>query len=69
MKNIQSNSVFKVSDLDKDQSFLVCLDKSIDMDALKPLKLSEKDILFVRNLALSDEIAANLALQCRLKTI
>ncbi len=69
IKNIQSNSVFKVSDLDKDQSFLICLDKSIDMDALKPLNLSEKDTLFVRDLALTDETAANLALQCRLKTI
>ncbi len=69
IKNIQSNSVFKVSDLDKDQSFVICLDKSIDMDALKPLNLSEKDILFVRDLALTDETAANLALQCRLKTI
>ncbi len=69
IKNIQSNSVFKVSDFDKDQSFFICLDQSIDMNGLKPLNLSEKDTLFVRDLALTDEIAANLALQCRLKTI
>ncbi len=69
MKNIKSNSVFKVSDPDKDQGFLICLDKSIDIDGLKPLNLSEKDTLFVRDLALTDETAANLALQCRLKTI
>jgi adenine-specific DNA-methyltransferase len=69
MKNIQSNLVYKVSDPDKSQSFLICLDQSIDMDGMKPLNLTEKDTLFVRDLALTDETAANLALQCRLKTI
>ncbi|MGO9021897.1 MAG: site-specific DNA-methyltransferase [Syntrophobacteraceae bacterium] len=69
VKAVSNNTVFRISDPDKGQSFLICLDKSIDMDSLKPLNLDQDKVLFVRDVALNDEMAANLALQCRLKTI
>jgi len=36
---------------------------------LKPLSLKKDDLLICRDIALDDETAANLSLQCRLKTI
>jgi adenine-specific DNA-methyltransferase len=67
--SIQSNTVFKITDPDKDQYFFICLDKSVTLEALDPLNLSDNTVLFVRDIALTDETAANLALQCRLRTI
>ena len=62
-------SVYKVTDPDKEQFFYICLDDKVRLDDLKPLNLT-RDMLFVcRDVALDDETAANLALQCRLRTI
>jgi adenine-specific DNA-methyltransferase len=69
VKETKGLDIFRVTDLDKDQSFLICLDNKLKLSALKPLGL-KKDTLFIcRDAALDDETAANLALQCRLKTI
>ena len=65
----QRNAIYRVTDPDKEQSFYLCLADKLRLDALKPLPLT-RDILFIcRDRALDDEVAANLALQCRLKTI
>jgi len=63
------NMVYRVTDPDKGQSFLICLDEAIHVDNLSALNMSSDDLFVCRDVALQDETAANLALQCRLKTI
>jgi len=60
---------YRVTDPDRDQSFTICLDPHIDLADLSGLNLSTDDIFVCRDVALDDQAAANLALQCRLKTI
>jgi len=60
---------FRVSDPDKEQSFTICLDNAIRLENLSALNLDKDDLFICRDVALDDEAAANLALQCRLKTI
>ncbi len=68
-KNGKGPNVFKVTDSDKEQSFYICLDDKVRLEDVKFLNLT-RDMLFVcRDVALDDETAANLALQCRLRTI
>jgi len=63
------NTIYRVTDLDKEQAFTICLDSTIDLTSLNGLNLSRDDTFVCRDVALDDEAAANLALQCRLKTI
>lgn len=65
----KANSVLRVIDSDRDQSFFICLDDVIEPATLKELELSTDDLLVCRDSAIDDTMAANLALQCRLKTI
>ena len=62
-------SAYRVTDSDRGQSFIICLDDKVKLDAFKPLNLSSEDLFICRDSAITDEAAANLALQCRLKTI
>lgn len=67
---IDTNRIWIVTDPDKDQRFLVCLDDKIVEDSILRYARLDKDTTFIcRDVALNDETAANLALQCRLKTI
>jgi adenine-specific DNA-methyltransferase len=62
-------TVYRVTDEDKEQSFYICLDDKVRLEDVKFLNLT-RDMLFIcRDVALDDETAANLALQCRLRTI
>ena len=61
--------VYEVSDPEKEQSFCISLADRIELGTLRGLELSRDDTFICRNTALDDETAANLALQCRLKTI
>jgi adenine-specific DNA-methyltransferase len=64
-----TNEVWRVTDADRSQSFLICLDDELSVAGANELDLTT-DVLFIcRDTALNDELAANLALQCRLKTI
>jgi adenine-specific DNA-methyltransferase len=63
------NTVYRVTDADKGQSFLICLDDKLKAGALRALGLKKDDLFICRDVALTDEQAANLALQCKLKTI
>jgi adenine-specific DNA-methyltransferase len=63
------NSVYLVSDPDNGQQFTICLDTKIRADFTKHCELSPDSLLVCRDIALDDSAAANLALQCRLKTI
>ena len=66
---VKNNKVYKITDPDKNQFFYICLDKSIKLNSLKPLNLTRDYLFICRDVALNDDTAANLALQCRLKTI
>jgi len=63
------NKVYDVSDPDTGQEFMICLDEKIRVDMAKHCDLTLDDLLVCRDVALDDSAAANLALQCRLKTI
>jgi adenine-specific DNA-methyltransferase len=65
------NTVYRVVDSEKDppQSFRACLDETLHPDIAKALELTADDLFVCRDRALDDTLAANLALQCRLKTI
>jgi adenine-specific DNA-methyltransferase len=69
ISEITNNTIYRVTDPDKEQSFTICLDSSVQLENLRPLNFSKDDLFICRDIALDDETAANLALQCRLKTI
>ena len=69
VKGAAGNTVYRVTDADKGQSFLICLDDKLKAPAIKALGLKKDDLFICRDVALTDEQAANLALQCKLKTI
>ena len=65
-----TTTVWRVeNDLIPGQSFLVCLADQIPPDIAKQLELGPDDKLVVRDNALDDTLAANLALQCRLEVV
>ena len=66
---VEKNIIFRVDSTDKQQSFFICLDEELFQDELNKLKLTTDDLFVCRDQALDDTKAANLALQCRLKTI
>jgi adenine-specific DNA-methyltransferase len=63
------NKVYDVLDDDSGQKFIICLDDKIPIDLAKHCELTLDDLFICRDVALDDSAAANLALQCRLKTI
>lgn len=69
LEEIQDNAAWKMIDPDKGQSLLVCLDNQLEPSALSALPLTRDQVFVCLNKALNDTIAANLALQCRLKKI
>ncbi len=66
---VNGNKVYDVTDPDSGQKFMICLDDKIHIDLLKHCELKAEDLFVCRDVALDDSAAANLALQCRLKTI
>lgn len=69
MPEVKGNQVFRVSDPGREQSFCICLDDKLRNGATETLALGKEDLFVCRDVALTDEQAANLALQCKLKTI
>jgi adenine-specific DNA-methyltransferase len=69
VSGLEAWAIWRVTDEAREQSFVICLADRIDVAALRPLNLGKEDLFICRDAALSDEAAANLALQCRLKTI
>lgn len=63
------NKVYDVTDPDTGQAFIICLDDQIRADLSKSTELNANTLFICRDVALDDSAAANLALQCRLKTI
>lgn len=66
---IDGNDVYRVTDRDKEQTFLICLDDVLKQETLKALGLTKGQLFVCRDVAMDDEQVANLALQTRLKTI
>ncbi len=66
---IAGNAVYKVTDPDKNQQFHICLDDVLSPEVVTTLGLTADDLFICRDIALDDTLAANLALQCRLKII
>jgi adenine-specific DNA-methyltransferase len=69
LSEIKGNTVYQVSDSERGQTFRICLDDALKPATIKALSLGKDDLFICRDKALNDEGAANLALQCRLKTI
>ncbi|MFO8006433.1 MAG: site-specific DNA-methyltransferase [Candidatus Brocadiia bacterium] len=69
LPDVDGNTVYLVSDPDRDQSFRICLDETLEEATVKALGLDKEDLFVCRDIALTDDLAANLALQCRLRTI
>ena len=63
------NSIYRVADPDKEQFFHICLDNRVSPDPTYKLGLQKIDLFICRDVALDDTTAANIALNCRLKTI
>ena len=69
LPEVDGHTFWRVTDSDRDHFFYACLDSSLTLEAVTRLHLT-REILFVcRDQALDDTLAANLALQCRLKVI
>jgi adenine-specific DNA-methyltransferase len=69
VEGITGATVWKVTDEDKGQHFYISLDNQFHFETARELKLSKNDLLICRDMAIDDTTAANLILQCRLKTI
>jgi adenine-specific DNA-methyltransferase len=64
-----STTVYRITDADLGQTFLACLDDELDPETIEALQLTREDLFVCLDRALSDEQAANLAVQCRLKSV
>jgi adenine-specific DNA-methyltransferase len=69
LPHITANAVYKVADNEKGQSFLICVDEELKPDTPRALQLDRDTLFICRDIAITDNQAANLALMCRLKTI
>lgn len=65
----RENEIWRITDKERGQSFLICLDEKIKTSTIKNLEIRKDEMFVCRDVALDDTGAANLALQCRLKTI
>ena len=69
LNSTKDNSVWRVTDQDRGQSFFICLDDTLNSATVRALKLGKEDLFVCRDAAVTDEQAANLALTCQLKTL
>ena len=69
VEGVERNTIFQVSSADGKQSFFICLDAELLQDDIDKLGLTNDGLFVCLDQALDDTQAANLALQCRLKTI
>ncbi len=60
---------WRVTDPDREQFFVICLDDTLTLEAVRALKLPKNALFICRDTALDDTLSANLALQCRLKVL
>lgn len=60
---------WRVTDPEREQFFHICLDDKLTTKAVAKLGLTRESFFICRDKALDDSLAANLALQCRLKVL
>ena len=69
VEELTTNVVFSITAPNDGKAFHVCLDTELQETDIERLGLSKDSVFICRDVALNDTLAANLALQCRLKTI
>lgn len=69
VEGLATNTVFQITTPNSTQVLHVCLDAELMERDVERLALSKDSMFICRDVALDDTLAANLALQCRLKTI
>ncbi len=69
VEGLATNTVFQITAPNSTQALHVCLDAELAETDIERLALSKDSLFICRDIALDDTLAANLALQCRLKTI
>lgn len=73
LPSIEPNTIHRITDAEKDQSFYISLDPEFDLQTVKALELGQglkrDDLLIVRDVALTASLANNILQYCRLKTI
>lgn len=67
--NTGTQTFWRVTDPDREQSFIICLDSALTLETVRALKLPKNALFVCRDTALDDTLSANLALQCRLKVL
>ena len=60
---------WRVTDPEREQHFTICLADRLSLGMAAALNLRRDDLFVCRDTALDDSLAANLALQCRLKVL
>ncbi len=65
----KKQTIWRVTDPEREQSFHICLDDTLSVEAVRALGLTREDLFVCRDKSLDDTLAANLALQCRLKVL
>ena len=65
----QPTQFWRVADSEKGRSFTISLADQIDLVSVKAIGLAKDDVFVCRDTAIDDTVAANLALQCRLKVL
>jgi adenine-specific DNA-methyltransferase len=68
-EKINGQTIWRVTDSERDQSFHLCLDDKLSVESVRQLHLTRENLFICRDNALDDTLAANLALQCRLKVL
>ena len=69
VKGVEHNTIYRIVSTDQKQVFYVCLDEELFQEDIDKLGLTNDDLFVCLDQGLDDTKAANLALQCRLKTI
>lgn len=65
----EPNTVYRVTDPDRGQSFYLCLDLTFHLESARRLDLDTNTLFICRDISLDDATAANLASLCRLHTV
>jgi len=68
-KDQTSNEVWRVSNSEGGSDLFICLDAKIQPSTIRNLRIPKDHLFVCRDIALSDSLVANLALQCRLRTV
>lgn len=69
LSEITGNQVWQITDPNRGQSFYICLDDVLKEETIQAMRLNKEDFFVCRDAALTDEMAVNLALQCKLKIL